>query len=88
MHTLFEQGKIRAIGVSNFSVLQMERFRRVAPLHVLQPPLSARVDGDGSVVPGDFFLDARRAIVIEVRALLVAPPDDFAAPVLEIIIRP
>jgi aryl-alcohol dehydrogenase-like predicted oxidoreductase len=38
MHTLFEQGKIRAIGVSNFSVVQMERFRRVAPLHVLQPP--------------------------------------------------
>ena len=35
---LFEQGKIGAIGVSNFSVLQMERFRRVAPLHVLQPP--------------------------------------------------
>jgi aryl-alcohol dehydrogenase-like predicted oxidoreductase len=38
MHTLFKQGKIRAIGVSNFSVLQMERFRKVAPLHVLQPP--------------------------------------------------
>ena len=38
MHTLFEQGKVRAIGVSNFSVGQMERFRRVAPLHVLQPP--------------------------------------------------
>jgi aryl-alcohol dehydrogenase-like predicted oxidoreductase len=38
MHTLFAQGKIRAIGVSNFSVDQMERFRRVAPLHVLQPP--------------------------------------------------
>jgi aryl-alcohol dehydrogenase-like predicted oxidoreductase len=38
MLTLFNQGKIRAIGVSNFSVLQMERFRRVAPLHVLQPP--------------------------------------------------
>jgi aryl-alcohol dehydrogenase-like predicted oxidoreductase len=38
MHTLFRQGKIRAIGVSNFSVDQMERFRRVAPLHVLQPP--------------------------------------------------
>ena len=38
MHTLFEQGKIRAIGVSNFSVGQMERFRRVAPLHVMQPP--------------------------------------------------
>jgi aryl-alcohol dehydrogenase-like predicted oxidoreductase len=38
MGLLFEQGKIGAIGVSNFSVLQMERFRRVAPLHVLQPP--------------------------------------------------
>src|SRR5712675_3701108 len=38
MRTLFEQGKIRAIGVSNFSIEQMERFRRVAPLHVLQPP--------------------------------------------------
>jgi len=38
MHTLLKQGKIRAIGVSNFSVNQMERFRRVAPLHVLQSP--------------------------------------------------
>jgi len=38
MRTLLEQGKIRAIGVSNFSVIQMERFRRLAPLHVLQPP--------------------------------------------------
>ena len=38
MYTLFIQGKIRTIGVSNFSVRQMERFRRVAPLHVLQPP--------------------------------------------------
>jgi aryl-alcohol dehydrogenase-like predicted oxidoreductase len=38
MHTLLAEGKIRAIGVSNFSVLQMERFRRIAPLHVLQPP--------------------------------------------------
>lgn len=38
MHMLLAQGKIRSIGVSNFSVGQMERFRRVAPLHVLQPP--------------------------------------------------
>jgi aryl-alcohol dehydrogenase-like predicted oxidoreductase len=38
MHTLYNQGKIRAIGVSNFSVDQIARFRRVAPLHVLQPP--------------------------------------------------
>jgi aryl-alcohol dehydrogenase-like predicted oxidoreductase len=38
MRSLYEQGKIRAIGVSNFSVAQMEAFRRVAPLHVLQAP--------------------------------------------------
>jgi aryl-alcohol dehydrogenase-like predicted oxidoreductase len=38
MRTLYEQGKIRAIGVSNFSVAQMQAFRRVAPLHVLQSP--------------------------------------------------
>jgi aryl-alcohol dehydrogenase-like predicted oxidoreductase len=38
MFALFRQGKIRAIGVSNFSVEQMDRFRRVSPLHVLQSP--------------------------------------------------
>ena len=38
MQTLLTRGKIRAIGVSNFSVEQMERFRRVAPIHVLQSP--------------------------------------------------
>jgi aryl-alcohol dehydrogenase-like predicted oxidoreductase len=38
MRTLYEQGKIRAIGVSNFPVAEMESFRRVAPLHVLQSP--------------------------------------------------
>jgi aryl-alcohol dehydrogenase-like predicted oxidoreductase len=38
MQTLFRQGKIRAIGVSNFSVEQIQRFRSVAPLHVLQSP--------------------------------------------------
>jgi aryl-alcohol dehydrogenase-like predicted oxidoreductase len=38
MYALYNQGKIRAIGVSNFSVDQIARFRSVAPLHVLQPP--------------------------------------------------
>ena len=38
MRGLYALGKIRAIGVSNFSVAQMERFRQVAPLHVVQPP--------------------------------------------------
>ena len=38
MQRFFDKGKIRAIGVSNFSVAQIERFRRVAKLHVVQPP--------------------------------------------------
>jgi aryl-alcohol dehydrogenase-like predicted oxidoreductase len=38
MRSLYEQGKIRAVAVSNFSAAQMDRFRKVAPLHVLQPP--------------------------------------------------
>ncbi len=35
-----EQGKIRWIGVSNFSVAQMERARKIAPIASLQPPYS------------------------------------------------
>ncbi len=35
---LLQAGKIRAIGVSNFSAAEMERFRAVAPLHSVQPP--------------------------------------------------
>jgi aryl-alcohol dehydrogenase-like predicted oxidoreductase len=35
---LREQGKIRAIGVSNFSVAQMKAFSSVAPLATTQPP--------------------------------------------------
>jgi aryl-alcohol dehydrogenase-like predicted oxidoreductase len=38
MADLLKAGKIRAIGVSNFSPAQMEAFRAVAPLHAVQPP--------------------------------------------------
>src|SRR5271156_5488805 len=38
MATLFKQGKIRAIGVSNFSPAQMNEFGLVAPIHTAQPP--------------------------------------------------
>jgi len=38
MQTLLDEAKIRAIGVSNFSVAQIEQFRRIAQLHVVQPP--------------------------------------------------
>jgi aryl-alcohol dehydrogenase-like predicted oxidoreductase len=38
MDELLQAGKIRAIGVSNYSVEEMRAFRAVAPLHVAQPP--------------------------------------------------
>ena len=38
MATLFKQGNIRAIGVSNFSPAQMNDFGMVAPIHTAQPP--------------------------------------------------
>ena len=38
LKALLEEGKIRAIGVSNFSVDQMIAFRRIAPIHTVQPP--------------------------------------------------
>jgi aryl-alcohol dehydrogenase-like predicted oxidoreductase len=34
----YERGKIRAIGVSNYSPEEMQRFRTIAPLHTIQPP--------------------------------------------------
>ena len=38
MQQLYKQGKIRAIGVSNYSLEQMNLFRQAAPLHAAQPP--------------------------------------------------
>jgi aryl-alcohol dehydrogenase-like predicted oxidoreductase len=38
LRELYDQGKIRAIGVSNYSPEQMARFETVAPLHTIQPP--------------------------------------------------
>jgi aryl-alcohol dehydrogenase-like predicted oxidoreductase len=38
MRSLYRQGKVRAIGVSNFSPAQMHVFRKVAPIHTVQPP--------------------------------------------------
>jgi aryl-alcohol dehydrogenase-like predicted oxidoreductase len=35
-----EQGKVRCIGVSNFSVEQMKRAQKIAPITSLQPPYS------------------------------------------------
>jgi aryl-alcohol dehydrogenase-like predicted oxidoreductase len=38
MGALHRAGKIRAVGVSNFSPAQMDEFRKVTPLHTAQPP--------------------------------------------------
>ncbi|MFT8322537.1 MAG: aldo/keto reductase [Bacillus sp. (in: firmicutes)] len=38
MKTLYENGKIHSIGVSNFSIKQMEEFKEFAPIHAVQPP--------------------------------------------------
>jgi len=38
LRDLQKQGKILALGVCNYSPEQMDRWRRVAPLHTTQPP--------------------------------------------------
>ncbi len=40
MQKLIQEGKIRFAGVSNFSVVQMEKAQRIAPITSLQPPFS------------------------------------------------
>lgn len=38
LNELLKQGKIRAIGVSNYSPEEMDDFRKFAPIHSVQPP--------------------------------------------------
>jgi aryl-alcohol dehydrogenase-like predicted oxidoreductase len=52
MAELYRAGKIRAIGVSNFSPVQIDAFRTVAPLHTVQPPYNLFERGiENSVLP-------------------------------------
>jgi len=47
-----QQGKVRYIGVSNFTVAQMERAQRTAPITSLQPPYSLlRRDIEREILP-------------------------------------
>jgi aryl-alcohol dehydrogenase-like predicted oxidoreductase len=49
LRELYEQGKIRAIGVSNYSPAEMARFSAIAPLHTIQPPYNLferEIEGD------------------------------------------
>jgi aryl-alcohol dehydrogenase-like predicted oxidoreductase len=49
---LRKEGKVRALGVSNFSPAQMDAFRRVAPLSTTQPPYNLfERDIDRDVLP-------------------------------------
>jgi len=47
---LLKDGKIRAIGVSNFSPEQMQRFRTAAPIHTVQPAYNLFEQAAGSSV--------------------------------------
>ncbi len=49
---LMELGKIRSIGVSNYSPEQMDQFRAGAPLHVNEPPFNLfERDAEKDVIP-------------------------------------
>lgn len=49
---LKDQGKVRAIGVSNFDVAQMQRAIKIAPITSLQPPYSMiRRDVEPEILP-------------------------------------
>jgi len=62
-----ESGKVRALGVSNFSVAQMEAFRRVAPLASNQPPYNIfEREIDAEILP---WCDANNVSVLTYSSL-------------------
>ena len=49
---LLKEGKIRAIGVANYSAAQMDEFRQTAPIHAVQVPYNLlEREAESSVVP-------------------------------------
>ncbi len=67
MADLMRAGKIRVIGVSNFSPAQMETFRAIAPLHTAQPPYNMFERGiERDVLP---YCRDRRIVVLAYGAL-------------------
>jgi aryl-alcohol dehydrogenase-like predicted oxidoreductase len=84
-----EQGKVRWIGVSNFSVEQMQRIQKIAPITSLQPPYSMLRRGiEAEILP---FTQANNIGVINYSPMLsgmltgkmtaeraaALPPNDF-----------
>jgi len=62
MHSLYKKGAIKAVGVSNYSVEQMQEFMKYSPLHCCQPQYSMFVrDIENDTVP--FCLDKKIAII-------------------------
>lgn len=52
MHSFYQKGIIKAVGVSNYSVSQMQEFMKYCPLHALQPQYSMFVrDIEAESVP-------------------------------------
>ncbi|GAB4189122.1 MAG: aldo/keto reductase AkrN [Simkaniaceae bacterium] len=52
MAALLESGKIRAIGVSNFSVEMIKEFTKTAPVHAVQPPYNMfERDAEKEILP-------------------------------------
>jgi aryl-alcohol dehydrogenase-like predicted oxidoreductase len=67
MLELHREGKVLALGVSNFSPQQMETWRRVAPLHSTQPPYNIfERDIESDVLP--YALD-KKLIVLSYGAI-------------------
>ena len=61
------EGKVRAVGVSNFSVAQMEEFRRTTPLASNQPPYNIFERGiDAEILP---WCDANSLAVLTYSSL-------------------
>ena len=71
MGELYRAGKIRAIGVSNFSPAQMKEFRKIAPLHTAQPPYNLFERGiEEDVLP---YCRARHVAVLAYGSLCRGP---------------
>ncbi|MGM0546757.1 MAG: aldo/keto reductase, partial [Bacteroidota bacterium] len=52
LQALLDKGKIRAIGVSNYSPDQMDEFQKTAPIHVCQPPYNLFERGiENDIIP-------------------------------------
>lgn len=62
MHSFYQNGLIKAVGVSNYSVEQMQEFVKYCPLHSCQPQYSMFVrDIENDIVP--FCLDKKIAVI-------------------------